>query len=84
MVATPNVLCAVPAFRALRCAYPGASISLIGLPSTGELAARFPRYIDELIEFPGYPGIPEVLFDARRLPSFLARMQFQEMITAVL
>jgi ADP-heptose:LPS heptosyltransferase len=36
---------------------------------------RFPRYLDELIEFPGFPGIPEVRLDPRRTITFLSSMQ---------
>lgn len=67
-----DFLCAVPALRALRKALPGARIELVGLPSTAALINRFPEYIDALVPFPGYPGIPEVPFDGRRLGSFIA------------
>ena len=56
-------LCAIPAVRALRQAAPAARIALVGLPSTADLVARYPEYVDELLPFPGHPGIPEVPVD---------------------
>lgn len=54
-----DMLCLVPAVRALRAAKPELHIALVGLPSARPLAARFPGYFDEFLEFPGYPGIAE-------------------------
>ncbi|MGE4336722.1 MAG: glycosyltransferase family 9 protein [Pigmentiphaga sp.] len=67
-----DLLCCVPALRALRAAYPRAHISLIGLPGARELAQRFERYIDELLVFPGIAAFPEQSAREAELPAFYA------------
>lgn len=69
-----DMLCAVPAFRALRKRWPRARISLVGLPWQREIVERFPEYLDELIVFPGYPGLPEQGHDLAALTAFLEEM----------
>ncbi|MCU0491126.1 MAG: glycosyltransferase family 9 protein [Chloroflexaceae bacterium] len=69
-----DLLCAVPAFRALRKLFPQAEISLIGLPWAAELVERLP-YLDNLLPFRGYPGLAEVAYDERRSSAFLAEAQ---------
>lgn len=70
-----DLLCAVPAWRALRAFFPDAHIALIGLPWARAFVARFARYVDEFIEFPGFPGLPERVPLIRELPSFFVAMQ---------
>jgi ADP-heptose:LPS heptosyltransferase len=69
-----DFLCAVPAWRALRSALPTPQITLIGLSEVRGLVNRFSRYLDELVEFPGYPGIIERDFAPRDFPAFLSAM----------
>jgi ADP-heptose:LPS heptosyltransferase len=67
-----DFLCAVPALRALAAA--GHDVTLVGLPQTRALAARFGS-VARFAEFPGWPGLPEVAVDARRVVAFLAEAQ---------
>jgi ADP-heptose:LPS heptosyltransferase len=70
-----DLLCTVPAFRALRSAFPEAHITLIGLPWAKGFTQRFSHYLDDFIEFQGWPGLPERDYTAQNIPGFLQEMQ---------
>jgi ADP-heptose:LPS heptosyltransferase len=69
-----DTLCAVPALRAIRRAWPEARIALLGLPASREYLERL-SCVDEWLAFPGWPGLPEQAVDVRALPGFLSAMQ---------
>lgn len=67
-----DLLCAIPALRALRRACPDSEITLIGLPWARTFVERFSHCIDGFMEFPGCPGLPEQPWNALRLLRFIA------------
>lgn len=73
-----DTLCAIPAVRAIRHAFPEASITLIGLPWQRKIVERFDHYFNDFIEFPGWPGLPEQPFVPSRIPVFLQEVQQRE------
>ncbi|OGB23748.1 MAG: ADP-heptose--LPS heptosyltransferase [Burkholderiales bacterium RIFCSPLOWO2_02_FULL_57_36] len=78
-----DLLCAVPALRALRRAAPQAHIALIGLPWAASFAERFSEYVDEHLPFPGFPGLPETTPEFDRIPDFFISAQNREFDLAI-
>lgn len=73
-----DMLCAIPAIRALRTVFPDAHITLLGLPWQASLLTRFPGYFDDFVAFPGYPGLQEQEPSIEAFPAFLTAMQQQQ------
>ena len=65
-----DLLCSVPALRALKGRFPGAEITLIGLPWARAVIHRYP-YVDRFLEFPGYEGLEGVPWEPGRTEAFL-------------
>lgn len=78
-----DMLCAIPAIRAVHNAYPNAKITLVGLPWAKMLAERFPNYFHSLVTFPGYPGLPEQPVDYFAFPDFLKKVQQENFDLAI-
>ena len=73
-----DLLCVIPAIKALRFAYPDAEIILLGLPWAKSFVDRFSTYFDRFIHFPGYDGLPEQPFDEEKLEPFLNEMRAEQ------
>jgi ADP-heptose:LPS heptosyltransferase len=73
-----DLLSAVPAFKALRNAFPDAEIALISKPSASVFVARFPQYINRFIEFPGYEVLKEPKTDAHTFLHFVQMMRHEK------
>lgn len=78
-----DMLCAVPALRALRAALPRARIVLVGLPWAEQFSRRYSAYVDDFIAFPGHPDLPEQPALPYAQEDFYARMREQEFALAL-
>jgi ADP-heptose:LPS heptosyltransferase len=78
-----DMLCSVPALRAIRSRYRDARVTLIGLPQLECFVKKFSHYVDEFLSFPGFPGFPEQDCDVREFPEFLRRIQERKFDLAI-
>jgi len=78
-----DMLCSVPALRALRSAVPKAHIALAGLPWAAQFVHRFSSYLDEFLAFPGHPLLPEQHVHHDDLTPFYAKVCAREFSLAL-
>ncbi len=78
-----DLLCHLPALRALRARVPAAHVAFIGFPAAAWVADRQADVVDEFIAFPGFPGIDERPADHAAIEPFLAAMRERRFDLAV-
>jgi ADP-heptose:LPS heptosyltransferase len=78
-----DLLASVPALRALRAARPDAEVTLLTWAEMAPVVTRMGAYVDELLDFPGWPGIPERPPRVEALPRFLAETRRRRFDLAV-
>lgn len=74
-----DMMCCIPAIRSLRAAYPSAHITLLGMPWAASFVDRFDSYFDEFIHFPGFPGLPEQIFNREKFALFLKQIRHEKL-----
>jgi ADP-heptose:LPS heptosyltransferase len=70
-----DMLCVIPAMRALRKVYPNTEITLLGMPWAKSFVERFNNYFNRFIHFPGCAGLPEQAYDEQSLRAFIQQMK---------
>ncbi|WP_051361708.1 glycosyltransferase family 9 protein [Solimonas soli] len=78
-----DLLCTVPALRALRGAAPQAEITLIGLPWTQPFTARYRHYLDHWLEYPLGEELPDDPRHEPRLRDFLGAVRARRFDLAI-
>jgi ADP-heptose:LPS heptosyltransferase len=66
-----DLLCSVPALRALRAARPDLDVTLVTWAEMAPVVDRMRAYVDHLLPFPGFPGIPDRPVDHTAWEPFL-------------
>lgn len=70
-----DLLASVPALRAIRRSRPDLEVVLITYGEVRGIIDRQREYVDDVIAFPGWPGIPDRPVDSERLPAFLEEVK---------
>lgn len=78
-----DMLCSLPALRALRQRYPQSKITLVSHSAMTDLFRRYPHLIDEFIPFPGFPGMPETFCDVGEVVKLLDKIQKENFDLAI-
>jgi ADP-heptose:LPS heptosyltransferase len=73
-----DMLCSLPALQAVRNRYTDAKITLVTHPSMNTLFERFTDLVDEVLPFPGFPGMPESDFDPQQVSYFISLIQSRD------
>ena len=68
-----DLLCAVPALRAVRAAHPDAVVTLVGLRAATWLPIVYPELVDDVLVIDAWPGLPETRGSALEASRFLTR-----------
>jgi ADP-heptose:LPS heptosyltransferase len=77
-----DLLCATPAFRALRERFPQAEFTLLGAPWAADFVARSP-HLDHLLPCPAWPGQEGASADQAAVDTFLAAAQSEHFDLAI-
>ncbi|MCE3293232.1 MAG: glycosyl transferase, partial [Arthrobacter sp.] len=78
-----DLMFALPAMSALKAAYPGASLTLLGTPMHAELLSQSEGPVDETVILPFSEGVRPGAEDKDELESFFARMRERNFDLAV-
>jgi ADP-heptose:LPS heptosyltransferase len=78
-----DLLCTLPAVRALRRFRPDLEIALVTWPETAPVVSRMRPYVDQLVDFPGVTGIPERTPDRAAWPRFVQEAHARKFDVAV-
>lgn len=78
-----DLMFALPAMSALKAAYPGASLTLLGTPMHAELLAQSEGPVDETVILPFSEGVRPGAEDKDELESFFAKMRERNFDLAV-
>jgi ADP-heptose:LPS heptosyltransferase len=78
-----DLLCTIPALRALRAAKRRAHVTLVGFAETAPIVDRLAAYVDELLPLPGWPGIPERPVSQPALDTFVAEARARRFDLAI-
>ena len=70
-----DLLCTVPALRALRAAHPDARVTLVVAPGATWFPATYAGLVDATVELRGWPGIPEAPGTVRDAVALLGELQ---------
>lgn len=78
-----DLLCTVPALRALRRHRPDVRVTMVTFAEMAPVVERLRRWVDDLLPFPGWPGIPERPPRFADIPGFIAAARARRFDVAI-